>query len=127
MDLLAVQAHNKGIELASFLDPHMPTQIRGDPGRLRQIINNLVGNAIKFTTQGEVVLSVTAQTETINEAVLRFEVRDTGIGIDTEAQSAVFSRPSRRRMARPRGDMAARAWASPARSGWSSSCTARSA
>ena len=90
MDLLAVQAHNKGIELACFLDPHMPTHIRGDPGRLRQIINNLVGNAIKFTTQGEVVLSVTAQTETINEAVLRFEVRDTGIGIDTEAQARLF-------------------------------------
>jgi two-component system sensor histidine kinase/response regulator len=90
MDLLAVQAHNKGIELASFLDPHMPTQIRGDPGRLRQIINNLVGNAIKFTTQGEVVLSVTAQTETINEAVIRFEVRDTGIGIDAEAQTRLF-------------------------------------
>ena len=90
MDLLAVQAHNKGIELACFLDPHMPTQIRGDPGRLRQIINNLVGNAIKFTTEGEVVLSIAAQTETINEVVIRFEVRDTGIGIDAEAQSRLF-------------------------------------
>ncbi len=90
MDLLAVQAQNQGIELASFLDPHMTTHIRGDPGRLRQIINNLVGNAIKFTTRGEVVLSVTAQTETINEAVIRFEVRDTGIGIDAEAQARLF-------------------------------------
>ncbi|HEX4056056.1 MAG TPA: ATP-binding protein, partial [Tepidisphaeraceae bacterium] len=90
MDLLAVQAHNKGIELASFLDPHTPTQIRGDPGRLRQVINNLVGNAIKFTSQGEVVLSVTALTETINDAVIRFEVRDTGIGIDPEAQARLF-------------------------------------
>jgi len=90
MDLLAVQAHNKGIELASFLDPHTPTQIRGDPGRVRQIINNLVGNAIKFTAQGEVVLSVSAQTETINEVVIRFEVRDTGIGIDPEAQARLF-------------------------------------
>ncbi|HEX4141191.1 MAG TPA: response regulator [Candidatus Methylacidiphilales bacterium] len=90
MDLLAVQAHNKGIELASFLDPHTPTQIRGDPGRLRQIINNLVGNAIKFTSQGEVVLSVTALTETVTEVTIRFEVRDTGIGIDPEAQARLF-------------------------------------
>ncbi len=90
MDLLAVQAHNKGIELASFLDPHVPTHIRGDPGRLRQVINNLVGNAIKFTTEGEVVLSVTALTETINEVVIRFEVRDTGIGIDPDAQARLF-------------------------------------
>jgi PAS domain S-box-containing protein len=90
MDLLAAQAHNKGIELVGFLDPHVPTHIRGDPGRLRQIINNLVGNAIKFTTRGEVVLSVSARSETINEVSILFEVRDTGIGIDTEAQARLF-------------------------------------
>jgi CheY-like chemotaxis protein len=57
---------------------------------LRQVINNLVGNAIKFTAQGEVVLTVTALTETITDAVLRFEVRDTGIGIDAAAQARLF-------------------------------------
>ncbi len=90
MDLLASQAHSKGLELAAFVNPGVPTHIRGDPGRLRQVINNLVGNAIKFTTKGEVVLSVSALTETMTDAVLRFEVRDTGIGIDAATQSRLF-------------------------------------
>jgi two-component system sensor histidine kinase/response regulator len=90
MDLLAAQAHSKGLELVAFVNPGVPTHIRGDPGRLRQVINNLVGNAIKFTPQGEVVLTVSALTETVSDAVLRFEVRDTGIGIDPEAQARLF-------------------------------------
>jgi len=90
MELLAAQAHNKGLELIAFVNPGVPTHIRGDPGRLRQVINNLVGNAIKFTSQGEVVLTVSALTETISDAVLRFEVRDTGIGIDVGAQARLF-------------------------------------
>jgi PAS domain S-box-containing protein len=90
MDLLGAQAHAKGLELIGFVHPGVPTHIRGDPGRLRQVINNLVGNAIKFTSQGEVVLSVSALTETMTDVVLRFEVRDTGIGIDAAAQARLF-------------------------------------
>jgi len=90
MDLLGAQAHNKGLELVAFVQPGVPSLIRGDPGRLRQVLNNLVGNAIKFTTQGEVVLTVSALTETMSDVVLRFEVRDTGIGIDAAAQGRLF-------------------------------------
>jgi PAS domain S-box-containing protein len=90
MDLLAAQAHSKGLEVAAFVNPAVPNHIRGDPGRLRQVINNLVGNAIKFTPQGEVVLSVSTVMETMSDAIIRFEVRDTGIGIDPAAKARLF-------------------------------------
>ena len=90
MDLLAAQAHSKGLELAAFIRPEVPLQLRGDPGRLRQIVNNLVGNAVKFTSQGEVVVTVSRVSETPTHAVLGFEVRDTGIGIDAKGQSRLF-------------------------------------
>ena len=90
MDLLAAQAHSKGLELAAFIRPETPLELRGDPGRLRQIVNNLVGNAVKFTSQGEVVVTVSRVDETATHATLRFEVRDTGIGIDTKAQAGLF-------------------------------------
>jgi len=91
MDLLAAQAHNKGLELAAFIRPEVPLHLRGDPGRLRQIVNNLVGNAVKFTARGEVVVTVTRATETATHATLGFEVRDTGIGIEEAAQKRLFS------------------------------------
>jgi two-component system sensor histidine kinase/response regulator len=91
MDLLAAQAHAKGLELAAFIRPEVPLQLRGDPGRLRQIVNNLVGNAVKFTSTGEVVVTVSRVSETATGATLRFEVRDTGIGIDKEAQKRLFA------------------------------------
>ena len=90
MDLLAAQAHSKGLELAAFIRPEVPLELRGDPGRLRQIVNNLVGNAVKFTSEGEVVVTVSRISENATHAVLGFEVRDTGIGIDPKAQARLF-------------------------------------
>jgi len=90
MDLLAAQAHSKGLELAAFIKPECPLELRGDPGRLRQIVNNLVGNAVKFTSSGEVVVTVSRVSESATHAVLNFEVRDTGIGIDEKGQARLF-------------------------------------
>jgi len=90
MDLLAAQAHSKGLELAAFIRPEVPLELRGDPGRLRQIVNNLVGNAVKFTARGEVIVTVSRISETATHAVLGFEVRDTGIGIEPKAQERLF-------------------------------------
>ncbi|MBC7260323.1 MAG: PAS domain S-box protein [Chloroflexi bacterium] len=90
MKALAVRAHNKGLELAMDIPPHVPDALIGDPGRLRQIVANLVGNAIKFTEQGEIVLFVDSSEETDDEVVLQFAVADTGIGIPPERQQAIF-------------------------------------
>jgi two-component system, sensor histidine kinase and response regulator len=90
MDLLAAQAHAKGLELAAFLRPEVPLLLRGDPGRLRQVVNNLVGNAVKFTAQGEVIVTVSRISENATHAVLGIEVRDTGIGIDAKGQARLF-------------------------------------
>ena len=90
MDLLAAQAHSKGLELAAFIRPEVPLELRGDPGRLRQVVNNLVGNAVKFTSQGEVIVTVSRISENATLAVLGFEVRDTGIGIDEKGQARLF-------------------------------------
>ena len=90
MDLLAAQAHSKGLELAAYIPPDVATALRGDPGRMRQIINNLVGNAVKFTSQGEVVVKVSRMSGNDKQVMLRFEVRDTGIGIELDAQKRLF-------------------------------------
>ncbi len=90
MDLLAAQAHSKGLELAAFIRPEVPLHLRGDPGRLRQIVNNLIGNAVKFTSHGEVVVTVSRISETATQASLHFEIRDTGIGIEEKAQARLF-------------------------------------
>ena len=90
MDLLAAQAHSKGLELAAFIRPEVPLELRGDPGRLRQVVNNLVGNAVKFTAQGEVIVTVSRVSENATHAVLNFDVRDTGIGIDEKGQARLF-------------------------------------
>ncbi len=90
MELLASRAAGKGLELAVFLPNNLPHALVGDPGRLRQVLMNLVGNAIKFTTKGEVVIRVCLEEETAESARLRFEIIDTGIGLSEEAQSRLF-------------------------------------
>jgi signal transduction histidine kinase len=87
---LALKAHEKGIELLSDIEPTLPDKLIGDPVRLRQVIINLVGNAIKFTSKGEVVLSVQMQQRNADSVVLHFAVRDTGIGIPADKLSVIF-------------------------------------
>jgi two-component system sensor histidine kinase/response regulator len=89
-DLLAEMAHAKGLELVTLLPPEIPTGVQGDPGRLRQVLTNLVANAVKFTETGEVVVRAEIVDETAGEALVRFEVADTGIGIAPAAQAAIF-------------------------------------
>ncbi len=89
-ELLAEKAQSKGLELACVIDDAVVTQVHGDPGRLRQILINLIGNAIKFTERGEVVARITAETPDPQGGRLRFEVKDTGIGIDPEARARIF-------------------------------------
>ena len=90
LELLSEHADSKGIELVGELDPGVPTALRGDPNRLRQVLINLLGNALKFTGHGEVVLRVRCEAETPTHAELGFEVQDTGVGISPEAQARIF-------------------------------------
>ncbi len=90
VELLADRAHVKGLELACSIPADLTTQVRGDPLRLGQILTNLVGNAIKFTEQGSVVIRVAAVDEGPKRVTMRFEVSDTGLGISLEAQSRIF-------------------------------------
>ena len=90
LSLLAEKAHEKGIELAYLIDESVPTLLLGDPGRLHQVMLNLVGNALKFTERGEVVVRVSKESEGGRRARLRFTVQDTGVGIPPEAQARLF-------------------------------------
>ncbi|MBN9690802.1 MAG: response regulator [Verrucomicrobia bacterium] len=90
LELLGGQAQSKGIELVGEVPHDLPVKFRGDPGRLRQILINLISNAIKFTGQGEVVVRVRQEGEGESESSLRFEIKDTGIGIAPEAQARLF-------------------------------------
>jgi two-component system, sensor histidine kinase and response regulator len=90
LDLLAARAHANGIELACTIEPDVPHRLRGDPGRLRQILTNLLGNALKFTSKGEVVVRVSKGSETETHAEIRIEVQDSGIGIPLETQGRLF-------------------------------------
>jgi len=87
---LAVQANKKKLELACRVAPNVPGPVRGDPGRLRQILVNLIGNAIKFTEKGEVIVSVEEESRTEEKSLLRFSVKDTGIGIPPAKQRIIF-------------------------------------
>jgi len=90
LKLMALRAHQKGLELAWRVAPEVPDRLKGDVGRLRQVLINLLGNAIKFTERGEVVLEVEKEAEDANGVLLHFRVRDTGIGIPKEKQQLVF-------------------------------------
>jgi PAS domain S-box-containing protein len=87
---LAQRAHAKNLELACRIAPEVPDALVGDSGRLRQVLVNLVGNAIKFTERGEVVVSVETEVTTEGDAILRFSVADTGIGIPAEKRRMIF-------------------------------------
>jgi PAS domain S-box-containing protein len=89
-DLLAELAEAKKLELSVFVDPEVPEALRGDPTRVRQVLANLVGNALKFTERGEVAIRATLVDADETHATLRVEVRDTGIGIAPDAQARLF-------------------------------------
>jgi len=90
LEVFAEPAATKGLELAGLVHAGVPSWVAGDPGRLRQILTNLVGNAIKFTATGEVTIQVQLAEETAEDALIRFEVRDTGIGVSPEMQTRLF-------------------------------------
>jgi signal transduction histidine kinase/DNA-binding response OmpR family regulator len=90
LDLFAKPAQRKGLELGCLLHAEVPTALRGDPGRLRQILINLIGNALKFTQHGEVMVHVTRSKESADRTLIEFAVVDTGIGIAPEVQGLLF-------------------------------------
>ena len=90
LELLAERAYGKGLELAYLPHASLPAWVGGDPGRLRQVLTNLVGNAVKFTEAGEVVVHGSLVEETDHDALIRFAVADTGIGIPTAARERLF-------------------------------------
>jgi PAS domain S-box-containing protein len=90
LGLFAERARQKSIELVCDLSPDLPRYLRGDPGRLRQVVINLIGNALKFTEKGEVVVRVTCESQTETHATIKVAVRDSGIGISAEAISRLF-------------------------------------
>ena len=97
-DILAIRAHKKGIELADHISPNVPMNLIGDSYRMRQILVNLIGNSIKFTDEGEIILNVRlaeqkesqCEVEKRDEVCLLFSVKDTGVGIPKEKQNAIF-------------------------------------
>jgi two-component system sensor histidine kinase/response regulator len=90
-ELLALKAQDKGLDLVCLVEPEVPLLLRGDPGRLRQIIVNLGGNAVKFTHQGGITLRASLEAEDERQATVRFAVTDTGIGISPDQQEKLFS------------------------------------
>ena len=89
-DVVAIKAEEKGVEFACLIDNSVPTRLKGDPGRLRQILTNLTGNAIKFVDRGEVSISVSSKGGTDTRVTLLFEVKDTGIGIPKDRMDRLF-------------------------------------
>ena len=90
-DLMAIRAQNKGLEFISMISPDIPTIVTGDPGRIRQILLNLTGNALKFTDKGEISVSVIVEKKSEGTANLRFSVRDTGIGVPAGKTGSIFN------------------------------------
>ena len=89
-ELLAPRAHSKNLELGCLIHPSAPRRLRGDPARLRQVLTNLAGNAVKFTERGEVTMRVELAGQTAQQATLRFLIQDTGVGITAEQGSRLF-------------------------------------
>ena len=92
LELLAPQAHNKGLEISGLIYPNVPTYLQGDASRLRQILMNLIGNAVKFTSHGEILVQIELRAETSTTATIYFAIIDTGIGISNEDQYKLFTR-----------------------------------
>ncbi len=90
IDMMALRAHNKGLELTYLINDDVPVNLSGDPGRLKQILINLANNAIKFTEKGEVFINITLEDETDSGAAIRFSVKDTGIGIPEDHLGNIF-------------------------------------
>jgi PAS domain S-box-containing protein len=90
-DMLSIRAADAGLELICQINPVVPSNLRGDPGRLRQIITNLAGNAIKFTHQGEIVIGAEVESDQEESVTIRFSVSDTGIGIPEDRLAAIFT------------------------------------
>jgi len=90
-DMVAVSAQDKGLELTALVEADVPSMLRGDPGRLRQAIVNLTGNAVKFTEQGQILIRVSRVVEDEQNVTLRFAVTDTGIGIPPDRVDAIFA------------------------------------
>jgi two-component system sensor histidine kinase/response regulator len=90
LGLLSARAQEKRIELGLLFDRDVPRALRGDEGRLRQVLTNLIGNAVKFTERGEIIVHVVTESINTTHARLRFNVSDTGIGIPDAAQARVF-------------------------------------
>ncbi len=89
-DLISVRAYEKGLDFGFLIDPSVPTALRGDPGRIRQIIINLTGNAVKFTQEGSVTIRITRVRDKGRSVELKFEVTDTGIGIPASIVEGLF-------------------------------------
>jgi PAS domain S-box-containing protein len=89
-DMLAHKAHSKGLKFDCTLNPDIPSRLRGDPGRLRQILLNLVGNAVKFTETGQIHIDASLGHETETHATVRFDVKDTGVGIPEDRVNRLF-------------------------------------
>jgi two-component system, sensor histidine kinase and response regulator len=92
LDMMAKRAPGRGIEFAGAIQPATPRRLRSGPGRLQQILFNLLGNVIKFTERGKVVLTGFLQSETKPHILVRFDVKDTGIGVSAEARTRLFDR-----------------------------------
>ena len=90
MKVLAIRAQHKSLELAVHIHADVPDALIGDPGRLRQVLTNLVGNAIKFTERGEVVVHVEPQAIEADAVALHFAVTDTGVGVPVDKQAVIF-------------------------------------
>ncbi|MDZ8067547.1 MAG: response regulator [Nostoc sp. DedQUE08] len=91
VELLAPSAHNKGLEIAAIIDRNVPTQLKGDTGRLRQILMNLISNAIKFTSAGEILVQAELRSLSLTTATIHFAITDTGLGISPEDQRKLFT------------------------------------